>query len=91
MASSDFYQPTDIDALRMENELLTLEIRFLKARLNGTSNGKRPIQVIPGRSAEQDMISLLQWVERSPFGLLLRPKQRFRRLKAQYLPQQAKV
>jgi DNA repair exonuclease SbcCD ATPase subunit len=26
--------PTDMDALRMENELLTLEVRFLKAQLS---------------------------------------------------------
>lgn len=32
MPDDDFYTPTDIDALRMENELLSLEIRFLKAR-----------------------------------------------------------
>jgi DNA-binding transcriptional MerR regulator len=28
-----FYKPTDIDILRMENELLVFEIRFLKAKL----------------------------------------------------------
>lgn len=33
MPTDDFYTPTDIDALRMENELLTFEVRFLKARL----------------------------------------------------------
>ncbi len=32
MPNDDFYTPTDIDALRMENELLTFEVRFLKAR-----------------------------------------------------------
>jgi uncharacterized protein HemX len=30
----DFYMPTDMDALRMENELLTFEVRFLKAQLS---------------------------------------------------------
>jgi chromosome segregation ATPase len=33
LPKDDFYTPTDIDALRMENELLTFEVRFLKARL----------------------------------------------------------
>ncbi len=33
MPKDDFYTPTDIDALRMENELLTFEVRFLKAQL----------------------------------------------------------
>lgn len=32
MSKDDFYTPTDIDALRMENELLSYEIRFLKAK-----------------------------------------------------------
>ncbi len=34
MSRDDFYTPTDIDALRMENELLTFEVRFLKAQLS---------------------------------------------------------
>lgn len=33
-ADDDFYTPTDIDALRMENELLAFEVRFLKDRLS---------------------------------------------------------
>lgn len=33
MSENDFYTPTDIDALRMENELLAFEVRFLKTRL----------------------------------------------------------
>ncbi|MGH3086626.1 MAG: hypothetical protein ACRDSJ_04830 [Rubrobacteraceae bacterium] len=32
MPEDDFYTPTDLDALRMENELLTFEVRFLKAK-----------------------------------------------------------
>ncbi len=32
MPTDDFYTPTDIDVLRMENELLAFEVRFLKAR-----------------------------------------------------------
>jgi hypothetical protein len=33
LPKDDFYKPTDIDALRMENELLTFEVRFLKTQL----------------------------------------------------------
>ncbi len=33
MSRDDFYKPTDADALRMENELLAFEARFLKTRL----------------------------------------------------------
>ena len=32
MSKDDFYTPTDIDALRMENELLVFEMRFLKTK-----------------------------------------------------------
>jgi septal ring factor EnvC (AmiA/AmiB activator) len=34
LTRDDSYTPTDIDALRMENELLTFEVRFLKAQLS---------------------------------------------------------
>ena len=32
MPKDDFYTPTDIDALRMENELLAFEVRFLRTK-----------------------------------------------------------
>jgi chromosome segregation ATPase len=32
LPTDDFYTPTDVDTLRMENELLAFEVRFLKAR-----------------------------------------------------------
>jgi len=33
LSGNDFYTPTDVDALRMENELLALEARFLRSEL----------------------------------------------------------
>jgi cell division septum initiation protein DivIVA len=33
LSKDNFYTPTDIDALRMENELLSFEVRFLKTQL----------------------------------------------------------
>ncbi len=33
MSRDDFYTPTDMDALRMENELLVFEARFLRSHL----------------------------------------------------------
>lgn len=33
LSTNDFYTPTEIDALRMENELLAFEVRFLKTQL----------------------------------------------------------
>ena len=43
MSESDFYAPTDADVLRMENELLGFEVRFLKARLGGSAEGRRTL------------------------------------------------
>jgi hypothetical protein len=34
LSRDHFYIPTDVDALQMENELLTFEVRFLKAQLS---------------------------------------------------------
>ena len=34
MPRNEFYTPTDMDALRMENELLAFEVRFLKTQLS---------------------------------------------------------
>ncbi len=36
MSRDDFYTPTDTDVLRMENELLVFEVRFLKAQLSAS-------------------------------------------------------
>ena len=33
MPKDDFYTPTEVDALRMENELLAFEVRFLRTQL----------------------------------------------------------
>ena len=44
MPKDDFYTPTDMDALRMENELLTFEIRFLKARLAEPERSKAQLE-----------------------------------------------
>jgi DNA repair exonuclease SbcCD ATPase subunit len=34
LATNDFYTPTDIDALRMENELLAFEAHYLRGQLS---------------------------------------------------------
>ena len=39
MSENDFYTPTDLDMLRMENELLAFEVRFLRARLGWPGRG----------------------------------------------------
>ena len=44
MPKDDFYTPTDIDALRMENELLTFEVRFLKAEFAEPERSRAQLQ-----------------------------------------------
>jgi chromosome segregation ATPase len=44
LPKDDFYTPTDIDALRMENELLAFEVRFLKAQLAETERLKSRLE-----------------------------------------------
>ena len=36
LSANEFYTPTELDALRMENELLAFEVRFLRTQLAGS-------------------------------------------------------
>ncbi len=97
MPKDDFYTPTDADALRMENELLTLEVRFLKTRLAETERlegrleeSKCSIARLESRLAEaeraqQDLILLLRRLANSPLGWFLERRGGFRVLKQRYL------
>ena len=88
MSESDFYTPTDIDLLRMENELLAFEVRFLKARLAGSPQG--PSSSSMGRlthleGAENDLVLLLRRMGSSPLGPVFRRSKNFRVLEQRYL------
>lgn len=89
MPDNEFYAPDDIDLLRMENELLAFEVRFLKARLGQPAK-------IPGSStslnrlgyleeAERDLVLLLRRLSGRPFGPVLRRSKSFRTLEQKYL------
>lgn len=89
MPDNEFYAPDDIDLLRMENELLAFEVRFLKTRLGEPAK-------IPGSTtslnrlgyleeAERDLILLLRRMSTSPFGRVLRRRTAFRALEQRYL------
>jgi septal ring factor EnvC (AmiA/AmiB activator) len=55
LSRDDFYTPTDIDALRMENELLAFEVRFLKAQLSaGEAKHKRSAAQLRSRLEESE-------------------------------------
>ena len=89
MPEDDFYTPTDIDSLRMENELLAFEVSFLKARMAGA--GKRAgstgslSRVSYLEEAEQDLVLLLRRMGGSPLGYILRRNKSFRTLEERYL------
>jgi hypothetical protein len=95
LLSNDFYTPTDLDRLRMENELLVFEVRFLKAR-----SGVRP-QVAGSpvslsrmthlEEAETDLKLLLQRIQNSPLGPIARTNKNFRTLNDRYLKQPVKA
>ncbi len=91
MSKDDFYTPTNIDALRMENELLAFEVRFLKAQL---AEFERSTPQLEGRlakaerrleHAENDLVLLLRRLSNSPLGPFLRLRQSFRTLEQRHL------
>lgn len=93
MSENNFYTPTQIDLLRMENELLTFEVRFLKARLAQTtwvpgSAVAGPIsmsQLVHLEEAENDLVLLVRRLGSSPLGPILRRSANFRTLEERYV------
>jgi chromosome segregation ATPase len=101
LPKDDFYTPTDIDALRMENELLAFEVRFLKAQLAEPERLRRQLEEAErsatqlrsrlaeaeaeAERAEQDIVLLLRRLARGPLGLFLGLRQNFRVLEQRYL------
>lgn len=90
MSESDFYTPTDMDMLRMENELLAFEVRFLRAHL-GMGSSRRPGALVsPARlqyleEAERDLVLLVRRMSGSSLGPVLRRSSSFRTLEGRYL------
>lgn len=89
MSESDFYAPTDADVLRMENELLALEVRFLRASLGWskrtTGSATSPSRLSHLEEAEGDLKLLLRRMGRGPLGAVLRRNANFRTLEQRYL------
>jgi hypothetical protein len=89
LSESDFYAPTDADVLRMENELLGFEVRFLKARLGGSAEGLGSLaslsRITHLEEAEKDLVLLLRRLGSSPLGPLMRRRRSFRTLEERYL------
>ena len=93
MSENDFYTPTDLDMLRMENELLAFEVRFLRARLGwaGRGSGASPSlnRLAQLEEAESDLVLLVRRMASSPLGPFLRLRGEFRTLEERYLSPQA--
>ena len=96
MPKDDFYTPTDLDALRMENELLTFEVRFLKAQLAEVERLKTRLEesersatqlrsrLAEAERAEQDLVLLLRRLAKGPLGWFYVSRQNFRILERRY-------
>ena len=93
MPEDNFYTPTDIDKLRMENELLAFEVRFLRARLGwpGRGSGSSPslTRLAQLEEAESDLVLLVRRMSSSPLGPFLRLRGEFRTLEERYLSPEA--
>ena len=91
MSENDFYKPTDLDRLRMENELLAFEVRFLKARSGGQPEiAGSPVslsRMTHLEEAETDLKLLLRRIQNSPLGPIARTNKNFRTLSDRYLEQ----
>jgi hypothetical protein len=93
LSENDFYTPTDLDMLRMENELLAFEVRFLRARLGwpGRGSGSSPslTRLAQLEEAESDLVLLVRRMASSPLGPFLRLRGEFRTLEERYLSSEA--
>lgn len=93
MPDSDFYTPNDADLLRMENELLSFEVRFLKARLaesarvpgSAAAGSTSMSRLVHLEEAENDLVLLVRRLGSSPLGLILRRSANFRTLEERYV------
>jgi hypothetical protein len=89
LPENNFYTPTDLDRLRMENELLAFEVRFLKARSGGQPEiAGSPVslsRMTHLEEAETDLKLLLRRIQNSPLGPVARTNKNFRTLNDRYL------
>ena len=89
MPENNFYTPTDLERLRMENELLAFEVRFLKARSGGQPEiAGSPVslsRMTHLEEAETDLKLLLRRIQNSPLGPVARTNKNFRTLNDRYL------
>jgi hypothetical protein len=84
-------QPDELMSLQMENELLTLEVRHLRARLRAVgvdpqsaSGGESEVVPSQYEQAYRDVRWLIRRLNNSPAGIVLRRREGFRALVKRY-------
>lgn len=83
-------QPDELASLVMENELLRYEVVHLRARLAAAEKAVAKSAGAPREekvddTARADLVWLLERLDRSPAGYLLRTRNGFRALRDKYL------
>jgi hypothetical protein len=81
-------QPDELASLVMENELLRYEVVHLRARLAAAEKARAKSAAgreNPDDSARADLVWLLERLDRSPAGSLLRARKGFRAIRDKYL------
>lgn len=89
MPRTEFYAPSDVDVLRMENDLLSHEVRYLRARMEqGADRQMGPAAQLTDRDLERaynDMRWFVDRLDSSIVGPILRLWPGFRTLRDRYL------
>ena len=90
MSDNDFQTTPDPATLCLENELLSFEVRFLRARLGWSGGGVGTTTASLSRiahleDAERDLVLLLRRMTGSPLGPVFRRSGSFRTLEHRYL------
>lgn len=89
MSEGEFYTSDDLDLMRMENELLTFEVRFLRAHLGyqgpGATSSVSLNRLAYLEEAERDLVLLLRRMLSGVPGRVFRLKKAFRVLEERYL------
>jgi hypothetical protein len=85
----------EIRALQMENDLLSLEIEALRARLAGETDAEHPDAVLVDgerlrrlEAAQRDLKWLLERLGTGPIGFIVRRRRGYRRLIERHLTEE---
>lgn len=86
MAATPTTGPADSKQLRVENDLLTNEVRRLRAQLGAQLGGQGESSNALAQQALEDITWLVGRLANSPLGFVLRSRPGFRTLMERYSP-----